>query len=285
MLNKKCIFAKKLRMKKIIYFAFLGYACLTMQAEDVFRTGPISRVSPEVKVEGKVSISGDGSFAVAESDGKLIKINLNDNRIETITEGNSFYNICISDDNKSVTYTETNFDDSHRRLLTMATIDIDGKNKRIIANKVRDLAPKKSGTSGRHSVTIHRGHLVLDGDILDPQGKGSYLWPSVSPDGNSIVYWLTGQGCFVYDIKTCTPRHIGGMRAAVWLDDESIIGMYDLDDGRVVTDSRLVAMDLNSGEKQLITPESMIALFPAAGAGRIIFSDAEGYLYQMEISR
>lgn len=132
---------------------------------------------------------------------------------------------------------------------------------------------------------IYRGHLMVNDKAIDPQGKGSYLWPSLSPDGSKIVYWLAGHGCFVCNLDGSNSRHLGGMRAAVWAGNDAIVGMYDLDDGRMILESRLVACDISSGEKQILTPENIIALYPAASPERVAFTDLEGNLYYFNISR
>lgn len=131
--------------------------------------------------------------------------------------------------------------------------------------------------------SIHRGHLMVDGRAIDPLGPGSYLWPQVSPDGKKVVFWCVDRGCHVSNIDGSEPVLIGGMRAAVWIDDTTLAGMYDRDNGTVITQSRLAVCDLESGEKQFFTPDDMIALFPAASPTRVAFIDDAGSVYYMDI--
>ncbi|MDE6463924.1 MAG: hypothetical protein K2L16_04750, partial [Muribaculaceae bacterium] len=115
---------------------------------------------------------------------------------------------------------------------------------------------------------------------LDPQGRGSYLWPQLSPDGTKIVYYLAGRGCFVCDTDGSNVRPLGMLRAAKWLDNETIVGMNDVDDGEFITSSSIIASNLE-GVRQTLTSDDVIALYPSASAdGRnIAFATPEGRLF------
>ena len=139
---------------------------------------------------------------------------------------------------------------------------------------------------GGHEASVYHGHLMVDGVAVDPLGKGSYLWPQVSPDGKSLVFWCVGQGCFVSDIDGANPRHLGGMRAAVWAGNDAIIGMYDLDNGRAIVESMLVGCDVATGEKQLLTSRDEIkALYPRMTPGGVTFMDPDGNRYFIPLKK
>ena len=164
-------------------------------------------------------------------------------------------------------------------------------NAKIVARSNGKMAAKslsKAAAAERPVVATEYGHLTVNGQVIDPQGKGSYLWPSLSPDGTQIVYWLVYRGCFVCNLDGSNARPLGALRAAVWAGNDAIIGVksttnYDME----VETSALVAVDLKSGENQVLTPATVKAQYPSvnADATRVAFTDPEGALYIVNLSK
>jgi len=69
---------------------------------------------------------------------------------------------------------------------------------------------------------------------VSPQGAHlNYLWASVSPDGQRIVYFaIEHNRVYVTNIDGSNPISLGEMRAPVWMGNDWVIGMLDEDDGR-----------------------------------------------------
>ena len=81
---------------------------------------------------------------------------------------------------------------------------------------------------------------------------------------------------------------MGGIRAAVWAGNDALVGVESTDDtAQIPETSVLVAVDINSGERQTLTDKSILAQFPSvnADATRMAFSDMEGNLYYMDLSK
>ena len=155
----------------------------------------------------------------------------------------------------------------------------DGKVTKKAINKNAD------ATTERPVVAIRYGHLTVNGNAIDPQGKASYLWPSLSPDGTKVVYWCVGKGCFVSDLNGKNVQPVGAIRAAVWAGNDALVGMQPKDNGEYVTESKIVAYDLKTGERQVLTSDDMIAVYPSATATRVSFTDPDGNLYYMDINK
>ena len=122
---------------------------------------------------------------------------------------------------------------------------------------------------------------------LSPNGKDkSYLWPSLSPDGTKILYYVGAEGAFVCNLDGSHVKPLGMMRAPQWWDDSTVVGMYDQDDGEFVYASRIVATNLK-GDKQTLTPDSLIAMYPKVSAqtGKIAFSTPEGKAYIINVTK
>lgn len=166
------------------------------------------------------------------------------------------------------------------------TLTIAGENG---AARSMSLHGKKVQETPRAIVGINKGHLeVTDATgttrFIDPQGRGSYLWPSVSPDGTRIVYYKSGSGCFVCDIDGSNVRPLGYIHAPAWLNDQAVIGCQDYDDGMYVTSSAIVAADMN-GTIQTLTDPALLGMGPSASADgkTVTFGTADGKLYVLTL--
>lgn len=297
-------------MKKIFITAAVVLATFTMSAKVFENVGPVQQVQG-ITVDAPV-ISADGSFVVSASTNGLDKIDLASGKAETIVKGSGFSRVALSPDGNTVVYAKTTYDKNHLSYKSLEATDIATGKTQTLVKASRDLAAgvalgntevkavndgrmaKKSINKGAQAsaqlpvVAINKGHLTVDGKTIDPQGKGSYLWPQLSPDGKKIVYWLTYRGCFTCNIDGTDVRPVGGIRAAVWAGNDAVVGMVEQDaNAQVLTASKLVAIDLNSGEEQTLTPESVIAMYPSVdtNANRVAFTDPEGNLYFINIAK
>ena len=71
-------------------------------------------------------------------------------------------------------------------------------------------------------------------------------------------------------------------RAPKWYNNNTIIGMADEDDGKVLTASAIVAYTLD-GKSQILVGKHMMAIYPAAAEGKIAFSTAAGEMYLLTV--
>jgi Tol biopolymer transport system component len=76
--------------------------------------------------------------------------------------------------------------------------------------------------------------------LIDPLGSGSYVWPSLSPDGSKLLAYEMDRGTFVADRDGSNPRKIGRRDAPVWTrDGKWIVYMADTDDAHRITSSAI----------------------------------------------
>jgi Tol biopolymer transport system component len=137
-------------------------------------------------------------------------------------------------------------------------------------------------------VAIQNGELVLTvgttTKVLSPNGQGlSYLWPSISPDGKKIVYYVSG-AVWTCNVDGSGVQRIGNFRAPRWYNNNVVVGMNDIDDGHVVTASSVVAYTLD-GKKQVLTSGNIMAMYPYASADgkKIVCSTPNGEAYLINI--
>lgn len=296
-------------MKNIILS--LAIAIAASASAQVLEVEAIDRLSIEganVGVVAGISPQGDYVLLTGAHLNGLAKYDLNTQKLEVITDALSAgYNASISADGSSVAYREDHFENGLRSTDVKVKDLITGE-CREVAKGVRNLnavsvegASAVSVASGRSTKSAIGGKSVARSDApivsivdrqliitkdgrsatLSPNGTDrSYLWPSISPDGTKICYYLAGTGCYVCDLQGEILARLGQLRAAKWYDNTTIVGMHDTDDGHVITASEIVAASLD-GQWQVLTPSSIKAMYPyASGAAKkIVFSADEGETY------
>ncbi|MGN0187731.1 MAG: hypothetical protein ACI392_08335 [Paludibacteraceae bacterium] len=164
--------------------------------------------------------------------------------------------------------------------------------KRTTIRSVRILTDVRK-VEHEYVLTIEDMDLVLyDGNkrrVLNPQGKGSYIWERISPDQKHIVYMALHKDChtFVADIDGSNPIDLGYIGAPVWYGNDMIVGMLDLDDGQTVVKSELVAIRIDGTHRQVLsTPQQQHAMCPSANANAAAIAfENDGKIYLLKIKK
>lgn len=132
--------------------------------------------------------------------------------------------------------------------------------------------------------------VLYDGNqrrVLNPNGAASYIWESLSPDEQHIVYMAIGDKCHTYvcDIDGSNVVDLGYIGSPSWFGNNMIIGMEDEDDGHQMTSSKLIAIRRDGTNRQVLaTPGCKFPINPTASieAGKVAFEN-EGKVYVVEI--
>ena len=241
----------------------------------------------DMKVAG-VSPAGDYVLLTSGSNKGLQCYDMASQTLTTITEADGAgYNVQVGQDGKEVVYRETSFDRNNLRQNKIIRMNMSNQRQNVVARGQRDM--KLMATSDNlTTVTIADRKIVLKHNglstTLAPNGMNeSYLWPSVSPDGKKICYYVAGKGCFVANIDGSNPQFIArDCRAAKWYNNNTIVAMADEDDGHFTTASAIVAYSLN-GQKQVLTSNKMIAMYPYTAENMIVFSTLKGETYMLNV--
>ena len=260
----------------------------------------------------QVALSHDGSFAVVNGAGGLQKVDLATGKAVKIGGVATLSGVEISEDGSTVVYKQPVFKNK-LRYTTLKSVNLkDGKEGTIVdaSRNLQGFALAKNsvgavdngkftaknldGAAATFIVTvasIKNGALMVSvngvNNNISPQGTAgqSYLWPSVSPDGKKVLYYLCGQGAFVCNLDGSNPVSVGMIRAAKWYNNEVVVGMQDQDNGEYVTASKLTAVSVDGKVKQDLTQYSSMAMYPAvAGNGsKVSFVTPAGELFVMNI--
>ena len=241
----------------------------------------------EMKVAG-VSPDGDYILLTSGSNKGLQRYDLESQTLTTITDAaGAGYNVQVSRDGKEVVYRETSFDRNQMRQNKIVRLNMYNQRQHVVARNQRDL--KYMATSDNlTTVTIVDRMIVLKRNglttTLAPNGSHlSYIWPSVSPDGTKLCYYVCGNGCWVSNIDGSNPQYIGHKcQAAQWYDNNTLVAMSTEDDGHFITGGTILVYTLD-GKKQVLTNDSMIAMYPYAAENAIVFSTIEGETYMLNV--
>ena len=241
----------------------------------------------DMKVAG-ISPAGDYILLTTGSNQGLQRYNLESQALTTITDAaGAGYNVQVSNNGQELVYRETTIDRNNLRQNKVVRLNMYNQRQNVVARGQRDM--KHMATSDNlTSVSIKDRLIVLKRNglttTLAPNGMNqSYIWPSVSPDGSKICYYVCGNGCWVANIDGSNPQYIGHKcQAAKWYDNNTLVAMASEDDGHFTTASAIVLYTLD-GKKQTLTNDSMIAMYPYAAENVIVFSTIEGETYLLNV--
>ena len=242
----------------------------------------------ELKVAG---FSPKGNYLLLTNDvnNGLIRYDLATGAMNTITDASGAgWAVKISEDGQCIVYRERYMETDQLMKHNIVKYDMSDQKKAIVAKNQRNMN-QLVHANGANSVTINEDlHMMLVHNgkniVLAPNGTNeAYNWASISPDGQKILYYVSGRGCYTCDLKGGNVQYIADhCRAPQWYDNNTIIGMHDEDDGKYLTASAIVAYNLQ-GQKQILVNKEMMAIYPYAAEGQIAFSTAGGEIYLMKV--
>jgi Tol biopolymer transport system component len=277
-------------MKKIL---LLAVALVSIMASaQVLNVESVEKLNIPQNADSKIAgISPDGSYVLitSQSNEGLMKFDLATGKVSTITTAvGAGYNVEISADSKEVTYREVTYAKDKSRLTSLVRQDLATAKKSTLVKSTREMHQARVRRAIAPIVSIQNGELVLTvgtvTKVLSPNGQGlSYLWPSVSPDGSKIVYYVSGS-VWVCNVNGTNPQRIGKFRAPQWYNNNVVVGMNDQDNGYVVTSSSIVAYTLE-GKEQVLTNNSIMVMYPyvSADGSKIVCSTPAGEAYLINL--
>ena len=297
-------------MRKLLFALTLGFSlCATAQ---VLNVTSIEKVNlPEQAAVAAISPQGDYLLLTSANNQGLTKLDLATGQTQVLSNAPSAgHDVKISPDGQTVLFREGSFNDKHLRLSALKSVNLATGKSDLIVKPTRDLqgygidkvsagavnkgkfTKKAIGTAKAQNLpvlSINKGQLMItvNGKTrqLLPNCNGfSYLWPSLSPDGTKVLYYQAAHGAYVCDINGKNVRKVGRMRAPVWYDDNTVVGMMDLDDGEFIYASTIVAATLD-GNTQTLTGDETIAMYPHASDGKIVFSTPAGEAFIINVTK
>ncbi len=205
-----------------------------------------------------------------------------------LIEGRKFSSQKIFDllENKEVTVL------SNKRDLTPPIKTYDGEIFCFLKGEKQVLAKSLMKTSDNERSVFIRNSLIVfregeDEKVLMPFGKGIYVWPSLSPDGNSILFTFGSKGSFIMDTNGNVISELGEIHYPRFSPDGKwVVGMNDKDDGYKFTSSDIVLINLKTLRKFNITnTKEKIEMYPewSHKGNEVTFNDLDGNIYIVKL--
>jgi hypothetical protein len=122
--------------------------------------------------------------------------------------------------------------------------------------------------------------------ILNPAGvtEPRYIWVSLSPDKQKILYTAAGQGTFVCDLNGKIIAKLGYLNAPVWYNNVWVVGMNDRDDGHRLLSSEIMMKHLYSSNVARLSEPGEKAMYPTTAQGKVAWHTEEGKIQIVELS-
>lgn len=297
-------------MKKFLVSVALMFAVATAGAQ-VVNVGALTPVQGVTAT--KAVISPDGTFVVIGADNGLSKVDLATGATARIAEG-TLYDVRISQDGSQIVYNRATIDKNHLRKVSLESVNSATGKVDVIVKPTRHLnsgialagntvnavengklrTRSLDGTRAQQApiASINYGHLdvTVNGKTvsIDPQGRGSYIWPSISPDGKRVLYRLSGVGAFTCNLDGSDVKAVGNFMFPVWAGNDVVVAVREHEgQAQVLTASEIVAVSTVTGQVQTLTGNDIIATAPSATAdgSKVAFTATDGSLYIMEINK
>ena len=235
------------------------------------------------------SPAGDYILITDDTNSGLVRMDLANYATNVITNAlGAGWAVQISKDGKDIVYREMTIGEDKlvrhdiiKHNFVANTRSVEAKAQRDMTNLV-DKAAKQTVAINEdlHMVITRNGKTI----VLTPNGaEEAYNWASISPDGKKILYYVSAKGCYVCDMYGQNVQYVARhCRAPQWYDNNTIVGMADEDDGTYMTASAIVAYTLD-GKSQILVNKENMAIYPYAAEGKIVFSNAGGEIYMMQV--
>lgn len=194
----------------------------------------------------------------------------------------------VSPDGKQLAYRRTTTDaKTHERHQEIVLVDVASRNARVLESGETVSTPtfvsdkvvytvggrtKNLSSQMRMQQTsiigVEKTKIALSRNgkkvLLDPLKGGSYVWPSLSPDGSTMVAYEMEAGTFICDLDGKVLARLGRRDAPTWTrDGKWIVFMRDADDGHDITSSDIWCI---STDGRILAPltetVSTIELYP-----------------------
>lgn len=263
--------------------------------------GPASATGLMTGKPTKLSIPTEAYHPVLSPDGRTILFSSQDHQglnafdiesgtVTLIDKGVSAgFHPVFSPDGKKVLYrTATTIDGLLNRDVRSFDL-VTGRHDRLQAPN-RDMINLKSIMPADY-VNADYDHITLsiNGRIteLDPLPDAhSYLWASLSPDRDRIMFTEPFSGVYVCDLDGGNPRRIiskGDFPS--WAGNDWAIAVVSHDDGYVILDSGLIAINISTGEQLRLTAEDvLVSEADASASGQVVYTTLGGEIYMLKLS-
>ena len=269
---------------------------------------------PESAVNKVAAISPAGDYILVTTDYNcgLTKFDLSTGATQVITQAQGAgFDAKISPDGNTIVYREKSTNNKHLQMTAVKSKNLTTGDEQQLVKPTRNLQGVTINASTAVAVnngkiikkTIGDGRAQVNAPVLStknfkmyitrngktselaPKGHGyRYIWASLSPDASKVLFCCSGNGAYVCNLDGSNLTSLGNYRAPKWMGNDMVVAMDCQDNGEVFTSSEIVVLDLN-GNKQVVTGEDVIAMYPLPADGKIAFSTPTGEAYIINFAK
>ena len=306
--NKKRVFFLDSKLFSKCLFLFVALLLCGQFAFSQLRVVSIEKVNLPEKVSSynpKFSPDGKSIFFSNTSYNGIWRYNIAEKTTQEITtDGVTGFGFEINKAGNKIAYRKTTFEGVERKqeiieqdlnnysttvLGTARNIStpVYFNEKIITSENIAELPSVQAFSEEVALLGIEKTKIVIlkngKKEIIDPLGEGNYIWPSLSPDGKTILAVSVGQGAFLCTTDGNVIQRFDGRKNAPAFthDGKWIVYMVDTDDGHQILDSDIYAVSVDGQTTIRLTNNNKINMNPAPSAteNKIAFSTLDGELF------
>jgi len=309
-----------MRIPKFHFVLFLALSSVAF-AQDV-KVNKITQITDLSQGEyyyPKFSTDNSKIFFSSATYAGIWYYDVNTKQVNNITkEDAAGYDFTTSPDGKEVIYRTYKMADM-KRIFSVVSQNIDTKETKVLVADRKDLYPPKFTTDNKLSFAVNsklesinykenaaqlqkvseKPVVIIDNQkivlfvngetkTLAPLGEGNYIWPSVSPDNQKLLFTFAGHGTYVSDLNGNIITEIGVANAPQWSPDGKwIVYMVDKDNGQKVTDSEIFIVSADGTKKINITnSKDVYEMYPAwsPDGKRVAFNSEDGKIFIVDLN-
>ncbi len=134
----------------------------------------------------------------------------------------------------------------------------------------------------KQSISVSVDGLVKE---INPIETGyRYLWASVSPSKDKLLFNDVYSGLYVSNLDGSKAKHLTTRgEFPCWAGDKYVVAIYTEDDGYVVTKASVIAIDVETGVITELTGKDVIVDGVSASSDKIVYTTEQGDMYLMNI--
>lgn len=277
-------------MKKTFLLFTACTLCMLVNAQilQVLSVQELPAASYEDARVAGISPKGDYILMTNGANQGLKRYDIASGLLSSITDAEGAgFNVQFTSDGNQILYRERFTGEDKLRYNNIVRADFQANTKQLMASKQKSNEMLVDPAASIQLINSEcMMHIVKNGKriLIAPQGNDvNYIWASLSPDKKKILYYVSEMGCYVCNIDGTNSQFIGwDCRAPQWYNNEIIIAMNDQDDGHFFTSSTIMAYTLD-GKCQVLTSPDMIAMYPFAAEGKVVFSTLQGKTYLLNV--